>query len=112
MAEIVWTEPALSDLDAIADYISLDDQAAAKRLVQRIFGHMDLLAEHPKMGSNPPELKGSRYRQSIEPPCRAFYRQEGTVVYVMHVMRQERLLSRRLLRSRAAKVAAPGTCGT
>lgn len=24
MAEIIWTEPALADLDAIADYIALD----------------------------------------------------------------------------------------
>jgi hypothetical protein len=24
MAQIIWTEPALSDLDAIADYIALD----------------------------------------------------------------------------------------
>jgi plasmid stabilization system protein ParE len=24
MAETIWTEPALSDLDAIADYIALD----------------------------------------------------------------------------------------
>lgn len=27
MAEVVWAEPALSDLDAIADYIALDNPA-------------------------------------------------------------------------------------
>ena len=36
MAEVVWTEPALSDLDAIADYIALDDPEAARALVQRV----------------------------------------------------------------------------
>jgi toxin ParE1/3/4 len=25
MAELIWTEPALHDLDAIADYIALDN---------------------------------------------------------------------------------------
>ena len=38
MAEIVWTEPALSDLDAIADYIALDNPRA---LVRRVFLHVE-----------------------------------------------------------------------
>ena len=37
MVEIVWTEPALRDLDAIAGYIALDDPEAAKQLVRRVF---------------------------------------------------------------------------
>jgi toxin ParE1/3/4 len=37
VAEIIWTEPALSDLHAIADYIVLDKREAAQRLVQRVF---------------------------------------------------------------------------
>ena len=44
MAQIVWTEPALSDLDAIADYIALDNPGAAKALVQRIFRHVEQLS--------------------------------------------------------------------
>jgi plasmid stabilization system protein ParE len=35
MARVIWTEPALSDLDGIADYIALDDPEAAKRLPQK-----------------------------------------------------------------------------
>jgi toxin ParE1/3/4 len=58
MAEIVWTDPALSELDAIADYIALDNPDAARRLVQRIFRHVEQLADHPKSGSKPPELRG------------------------------------------------------
>jgi len=33
MAEVVWTEPALSELDAIADYIALENPDAARELV-------------------------------------------------------------------------------
>ena len=33
MAELIWTEPALQDLDAIVDYIALVDPLAARRLV-------------------------------------------------------------------------------
>jgi addiction module RelE/StbE family toxin len=89
MAEIVWTEPALSDLDAIADYIALDNPEAAARFVRRVFQHVEQLAVHPKSGSKPPELRGRRYRQIIEPPCRIFYRHDDTHVYILFVMRGE-----------------------
>jgi len=103
MAEVVWTEPALSDLDAIADYIALDNPIAAAALVQRVFSHVEQLAEHPDSGSKPRELRGWRYRQIVEPPCRIFYRVDADRVYVFYVMRAERLLSPRRLRARSKK---------
>jgi toxin ParE1/3/4 len=100
MAEVVWTEPALSDLEAIADYIALDNPAAAAALVQRVFGHVGQLAEHPLSGSKLPELEGWRYRQIVEPPCRVIYRHEKKKVHILHVVRGERLLDQALLTSR------------
>jgi toxin ParE1/3/4 len=64
MAEVIWAEPALNDLDAIADYIALDNPEAARRLMQKIFEHVDHLESHPRLGSKPEELKGWRYRSS------------------------------------------------
>ena len=106
MAEVIWTEPALSDLDAIADYIALENPAAASELVRRLFEHVDQLTAHPESGSKPLELKRSRYRQIVEPPCRIFYRYDGKNVYVLHVMRSERLLRKNRLvrRSRSKKI--------
>lgn len=92
MAQVIWTEPALSDLDAIADYVALEDPQAARKLVRRIFEHVDQLEDHPDSGSRPSELTGWRYRQIVEPPCRVFYRHEENSVYVLHVMRSERQL--------------------
>jgi len=103
MAEVIWTDPALSDLDAIADYIALENPDAARALVKRVFTHVDQLQDHPKSGSKPLELRGWRYRQIVEPPCRLFYRVDGDRVYVLYVMRAERLLSPRRLRSRSRK---------
>jgi toxin ParE1/3/4 len=100
MAEIVWTEPALNDLDAIADYIALENPAAARELVQRIFGHVSQLAQYPESGSVPSELRNRRYRQIVEPPGRVFYRYDGERVFVVYVMRGERELRRQLLRRR------------
>ncbi|HZU75880.1 MAG TPA: type II toxin-antitoxin system RelE/ParE family toxin [Dehalococcoidia bacterium] len=104
MAQVIWTEPALSDLDAIADYIALDNPEAAKQLVQRVFHHVELLADHPHSGSKPQELKGWRYRQIVEAPCRVFYRYEAGRVYVLHVMRGERSLRPRTLSARGRKI--------
>lgn len=92
MAEIIWTEPALANLDAIADYIALENLTAAKALVARIFEHIDQLKEFPESGSAIPELENSRYRQIVEPPCRIFYRYDGQTAFILHVMRTERLL--------------------
>jgi plasmid stabilization system protein ParE len=103
MAEIVWTEPALNDLDAIADYIALENPAAASELVRRVFEHIEQLAVHPESGSRPAELKKSRYRQIVEPPCRVFYRHEGNRVFVLYVMRSERLLRKGQLKVRERK---------
>ena len=75
MAEVIWAEPALNDLDAIADYIALDNPDAARRLVQKIFEHVGHLERHPRLGSKPPELKGWRYRKSSS--RRAVDREQG-----------------------------------
>ncbi|NZA26250.1 type II toxin-antitoxin system RelE/ParE family toxin [Luteimonas sp. SJ-92] len=45
MAERVSSQPALSDLEAIADYIALEHAAAAAELAARIIGHVEQLAE-------------------------------------------------------------------
>lgn len=101
MAEIVWSEPALGDLDATADYIALENPVAASELVKRVFGHVEQLADHPESGSRPRELGRSRYRQIVEPPCRVFYRDDGRKVFILHVMRTEQLLRPKRLVSRA-----------
>lgn len=111
MVQVVWSEPALSDLDAIADYIALENPEAARALVQRVFQHVEQFAQHPKSGPKPPELKGWRYRQIVEPPCRMFYREDGERFFILYVMRAERLLRPAQLSARAGGVGAAGPTG-
>lgn len=107
MAEVIWAEPALNDLDAIADYIALDNPEAARRLVAKIFEHVDHLESHPKLGSKPEELKGWRYRQIVEPPCRILYREDSDRVLILHVTRSERTLRPELLTDRERGAGGP-----
>lgn len=89
MAEIIWTEPALEQLDEIAEYIALDNPAAASKLVQRIFQAVERLERFPNSGKEPPELPDSVYRQVTSYPCRVFYRIDGEKVLIVHVVRDE-----------------------
>jgi toxin ParE1/3/4 len=104
MAQVIWATPALNDLDAIADYIALDNPAAASELVQRVFRHVDQLITHPDSGSKPRELRGGRYRQIVEPPA-AYCIGEGETIYVLYVMRGERKLRVRALVARSKKAS-------
>ena len=92
MAEVVWTEPALQQLDAIAEYIALDNPAAASELVQEVFDKTERLENFPQSGRIPPELPNSVYREVVVTPCRIFYREEEKRVLVLYVMREERQL--------------------
>jgi len=100
MARVIWTEPALQDLDQIADYISLDDPVAAKKLVSKVFQRVERLNQHPKLGKSVQELEESIYREVVVSPCRIFYRVENDIAYIIHVMRVEQLLRIELLKSR------------
>jgi plasmid stabilization system protein ParE len=102
MARIIWADPAIQDLDAIADYVALDKPEAAHRLVQQVFAAVGRLQRFPRMSSPPPELRGLPYRQLIVSPCRIFYRVEKKAVYIVHVLRGERLIRGELFPSELA----------
>lgn len=100
MAEIVWTEPALSDLNDIAEYIALENAAAAKQLVQTIFFKVERLETFPESDRIPPELTHLNDREVVVRPCRIFYKHVGDPVFILFLMREERDLRRFLLARR------------
>ncbi len=101
MAQVIWTEPALTDLDEIASYIALDKITAAKTLVQKVFDSVERLEQFPDSGRTPPELDGSYYQEIIVGPCRIFFRLQDTFIYILHVMRSERKLRKYVIEARA-----------
>ena len=100
MARLIWTEPALLDLDEIAEYIALDNPLAASRYGRKVFDRVERLEAHPNSGKRPAELRRTSYREIVVPPCRIFYRVEKNVIYILYVMRSERLLRTLLLNQR------------
>ncbi|MCU7940647.1 MAG: type II toxin-antitoxin system RelE/ParE family toxin [gamma proteobacterium symbiont of Bathyaustriella thionipta] len=101
MAQINWSEPALSDLNEIAEYIALDKENAAKKLVQHVFSATDRLKQFPKSGRKPSEIETTEYREIIVGPCRIFYRVKQNEIYILYVMRSERKLRKFIIDDRA-----------
>ena len=65
MAKVIWTEPALIDLNKIAEYIALDIPVAARNLVQTIFSKTERLEVFPASGRKPPELINQDIKKSL-----------------------------------------------
>ncbi len=99
MAQVIWTDPALSDLDEIAGYIALDNFPAAQQLVRRVFSDVERLEQFPESWRIPPDLADSLCREVVVEPCRVIYRYDKSEdkAYVLHVMRSERQLRKYLI---------------
>ncbi|MGJ8657108.1 MAG: type II toxin-antitoxin system RelE/ParE family toxin [Akkermansiaceae bacterium] len=83
----------MSDLDAIADYIALDNPVAASKVVLEVFEKVSMLEDFPEMFAHPHDLPDKRYRHMPVPPVRVFYRIEEDTVYIVYIMRSERHLT-------------------
>lgn len=99
MVEVIWTSPALVELNDIAEYIALSNIPAAKNWVQKVFDKISRLENHPESGKRPQELVNLNYREVNVNPCRILYKVDSDKVYILHVMCQERDLRRFLLQS-------------
>jgi plasmid stabilization system protein ParE len=89
MAEVIWSEPAIAQLDAIASYIALDKPNAAQGVVRRIFDSTDRLEQFKKLGRSVPEFRHPNYRQVWIRPCWIYYRIDNEDVRFLHVRRAE-----------------------
>ena len=91
MAEVIWTEPALTDLDAIGDYIALDNFEAARKLIRKVFEKAELLERNPSIGRVSKDLRNTPYRRLVIGPVYIYYRIEDDRVIIIHVVRAERV---------------------
>lgn len=92
MAEIIWTETALNDINSIAEYISLDSVFYAKQFVQKIFLAAKKLEKFPQIGRSVPELATFGYHEILFKRYRIIYRIQSEIVYIVSVHHSSRLL--------------------
>ena len=93
MAEVVWTQPALSQLEAIVTYIELDKPEAAQAVARRVFAATDHLESFLRLGRKIPEFPHPQYRQVWLRPCWLYYRIEDNRALILHVRWAEMLFN-------------------
>ena len=103
--QVLLTEGAEQDLEAIHDYISeFDCVASANYVLDSLLDVVESLSKFPQRGSYPRELVGlgiKEYRQTFFRPYRVIYRVTGNqvIIYLIADGRRDMqsVLARRLL---------------
>ncbi len=103
--EVLLTEGAEQDLEAIHDYISeFDCVTNANAVLDELMAVVESLSKFPERGSYPKELVGlgiKEYRQTFFKPYRVIYRTAGNqiIIYLIADGRRDMqsVLTRRLL---------------
>lgn len=93
MARVIWTDPALAELDASAEYIARDSPRQASLFVQRAFRATDRLEDLPRLGRIVPEIGEEAVRELILRPYRIVYILRGSDVLIALVHHAARPLS-------------------
>ena len=92
MASITWTENALTDIDNIAAFISMDSEFYAKQFVKKLIESTLKLESFPEIGKPVPELPQSKYREILFKKYRIIYRIDSEKVYIITVHHSARWL--------------------
>ena len=72
--QIVWTDPALADLQEVVAYIAEEDPAAAEHVGNVIVDHVETLRSFPFIGPTYPRGSHGHIREIVCGNYRIFYR--------------------------------------
>lgn len=85
MAELVYSDAALADLDAIYDYIAADSPERAHRFVSGILDRCETLGTHPELGPRRERIRPGLRILPLPSRIVVAYRIEGDDVVIMRV---------------------------
>jgi toxin ParE1/3/4 len=83
---IEWTEPALSDLSALRDYIARDSEENAIRFVGRLIQSVEKLSAFPHLGRQVPEAEDEAIRELLFQSYRILYRLDPSAIRILTVL--------------------------
>jgi addiction module RelE/StbE family toxin len=86
MTRIVWTDPAVSDLNSIHEYISRDSEVYADSVLSEIFDAVDRLIDYSHAGRIVPELDEQRTREVIVGSYRVMYDIQDDTIRILTVL--------------------------
>ncbi len=96
MAQVVWSERAVADLEQIGSYIAKDSVRYAQMVVGKLFSRTEILKTNPQLGRMVPEFANSTIRELIEGSYRIVYQmdssQDTVQIITVHHSKKEFLL--------------------
>ncbi len=92
---VEWTQPAVSDVEGIRDFIGRDSKYYATRFVEKVVEAVENLHKFPKIGRSVPEAEEESIRELLLHSYRIIYRVETDRILVLTVIHGARDLSQR-----------------
>jgi len=92
--KVLWTDPAIDDLQAIRDYIGRDSELYADEFIFGILSAAERLETFPELGRTTPEASASIIREIIFGNYRIIYRVHQDMIQILTVINGSRDLSR------------------
>jgi len=90
--KISWSPLAVERLEGIYEYISVDNNSAAQKLVKSIFKKIETLSKNPERGRKVPEANREEIREVFEGEYRIIYRIESKRIFVLTIRNFKQLL--------------------
>ncbi|MBI5676454.1 MAG: type II toxin-antitoxin system RelE/ParE family toxin [Nitrospirae bacterium] len=102
MAELIWSEKSLLDVENIYDYIARDSPLYARYQVESISASLERLCVFPESGRHLPEFPQLPHREVIVDNYRVIYRYDSSIdeVKIVAVVHGSRLLKETIFISR------------
>jgi len=99
MAELIWSESAISDVENIYDYIANDSPVYACLTSESIIGSVERLQQFPESGRSLPEFPELPYKEVIIGNYRTIYKYDSGTneVKIVTVVHGSRLLTKEIL---------------
>ena len=93
---VVWSDPAVDDLEAAVQFVARDSEAYARSLAQLAIDAAESLQSFPHRGHRLPDRQLSRFRELIIGSYRLVYLVEKERVLIVAVLHGHRALRRAL----------------
>lgn len=96
MAELIWSERAIADLEEIYDYIAADSSMYARFQTENITSAAERLPYFPESGRHLPEFPYLPHREVISGNYRVIYRYDAAAdeIKIVTVVHGRRLIDK------------------
>ena len=92
MRKLIWTKPAMADLEAIYDFIAKDSEYYASSFLESLILQPEKLVDFPEMGRIVPETDQADIRELIFQNYRIIYQLDNETIIILTVIHGKREL--------------------